>query len=200
MKRRALFVAAALLASFGVFTAARGAYIYAKAELAQLLIHRAWVAAMATGEPARPWPWADTYPVGRLGFPDRRVELFVLEGGSGRTLAFGPGHVAGTAEPGKHGNVGIAGHRDTHFRFLADLRKGDVLLLESPEGDLIDYVVSSLRIVDKSDGAILRDQGDDRLTLVTCYPFDAIQAGGPQRYVVTALRTTPVVDRTRKAE
>ena len=200
MKRRALFAAAAVFATLGIATAARGAYIYAKAELAQLLIHRAWVAAVATGEPARPWPWADTYPVGRLGFPDHRVELFVLEGGSGRTLAFGPGHVSGTAEPGKHGNVGIAGHRDTHFRFLAGLKKGDLLLLESREGDLIDYVVSSLEIVDKNDGSILRDRGDDRLTLVTCYPFDAIQPGGPQRYVVTALRADPAAAGTRRVE
>jgi len=200
MKRRALVAAAAVFATLGIATAARGAYIYAKAELAQLLIHRAWVAAMATGEPARPWPWADTYPVGRLGFPDHRVELFVLEGGSGRTLAFGPGHVSGTAEPGKHGNVGIAGHRDTHFRFLADLKKGDLLLLESREGDLIDYVVSSLEIVDKNDGSILRDHGDDRLTLVTCYPFDAIQPGGPQRYAVTALRADPAAAGTRRVE
>jgi sortase A len=191
MRSRKLVGLATVFAAFAVVNAAHAGYIYAKAHVAQVLIHRAWLISTEQGIPAKPWPWADTYPVGRLGFPERRVELFVLEGGSGRTLAFGPGHVSGTAEPGGHGNVAIAGHRDTHFRFLADLKMGDRLLLESRKGELIDYVVATLSVVDQSDAEVLRDHGDDRLTLVTCYPIDAVQPGGPQRYVVTALRSSP---------
>ena len=124
----------------------------------------------------------------RLGAPDHRIELIVLEGGSGRTLAFGPGHVTGTAIPGEHGNVVIGGHRDTHFRFLKDLKPGDLLLIEDRDRELIDYVVTETAVVDRERTDLLGDFGDDRLTLITCYPFDAIRPGGPERFVVTAVR------------
>ena len=167
---------------------ARGAYIHSKASLAQALIRRAWTKASKKGGAPKPWPWADTTPVARLGAPDHRIELVVLEGASGRTLAFGPGHVTGTAIPGEHGNVVIGGHRDTHFRFLEDLKRDDLLLIEDRDRELIDYVVTDTAVVDRDRADLLGDFGDDRLTLVTCYPFDAIRPGGPERYVVTAVR------------
>ncbi len=188
MNTKALRLTAVLLAMAGLAQAAQAGYIHAKAVLAQVLIRRAWVEARTGGGSPRPWPWADTTPVARLGVPERRVDLIVLEGGSGRTLAFGPGHVSGTARPGEHGNVVIGGHRDTHFRFLKDLSPGDLVLLQGANGEVIDYVVTSAEVVDHLQGDTQRDFGDDRLTLVTCYPFDAIRPGGPQRYVVTARR------------
>jgi sortase A len=98
--------------------------------------------------------------------------------------------------PGEHGNVVIGGHRDTHFRFLKDLKAGDRLLLEGRDRELIDYEVTSTEVVDRERGDLLRDFGDDRLTLITCYPFDAIRPGGPERYVVTALRCGPLSNMT----
>ena len=124
----------------------------------------------------------------RLGAPMHRVDMIVLDGGSGRTLAFGPGHVTGTARPGETGNVVIAGHRDTHFRFLRDLERGDTLLMEGRDRELHDYEVVKMDIVDHTRADLMSDFGDDRLTLITCYPFDAITPGGPLRYVVTAVR------------
>ena len=90
--------------------------------------------------------------------------------------------------PGAHGNVVIGGHRDTHFRFLKDLRSGDRLLMETANRDLVEYAVVSTEVVDHLRSDVLRDFGDDRLTLITCYPFDAIRPGGPERFVVTAVR------------
>ncbi len=188
MKRRALQIAAVALICWGVGQMARGAYIHSKASLAQALILRAWAQTSKKGGPPKPWPWADTTPVARLGAPRHRVNLIVLDGGSGRTLAFGPGHVTGTARPGETGNVVIAGHRDTHFRFLRDLDRGDTLLMEGRDGELHDYEVVKTDIVDHTRADLLGDFGDDRLTLITCYPFDAIAPGGPLRYVVTAVR------------
>jgi sortase A len=183
-----LRTAAVLVIAWGVTQMARGTYIHAKANLAQALIRRSWTKASKKGGAPPPWPWADTTPVARLGVPSQRIELVVLEGGSGRTLAFGPGHVTGTAMPGEHGNVVIGGHRDTHFRFLKDLKAGDRILVEDRDRELIDYAVVRTDVVDRERGDLLRDFGDDRLTLVTCYPFDAIRPGGPERYVVTAVR------------
>jgi sortase A len=189
MRRHLLRIAALAVICWGVTQMAHATYIHSKASLAQVLIRRAWNRTSKKGGSPKPWPWADTAPVARLGAPEYRIDLMVLEGGSGRTLAFGPGHVTGTALPGAHGNTVIGGHRDTHFRFLKDLKRGDLLLLESTGGDLTDYVVTATEVVDQQRSDVLRDFGDDRLTLITCYPFDAIQPGGPLRYVVTARRS-----------
>jgi hypothetical protein len=72
----------------------------------------------------KPWPWADTWPVARLRMQHPSVDLIVLAGAYGRTLAFGPGHVTSSALPGQEGTVMLTGHRDTHFRFLKDVQTG----------------------------------------------------------------------------
>jgi sortase A len=164
----------------------RAAWIEAKACLAQALVRRAWRETLSGNGEARPWPWADTRPVARLLVPGRSVETFVLAGASGRTLAFGPGHLDGTARPGEPGNAVISGHRDTHFAFLRHLARGDEVVVEGPDGRRRRYRVASARVVDRRDTRVVTDAGDTRLTLVTCYPFDAIRAGGPLRYVVVA--------------
>jgi sortase A len=185
--RRSLTLGAALvLAVAGAAFAGQGAWIYAKAQLAQLLIERAWQRALA-GEPApKPWPWADTWPVARLDVPAHRVSVFVLAGSSGRTLAFGPGHQQGTPLPGQRGNAVIGGHRDTHLGFLQELRPGDAIRVQRPDGVRVEYRVTQLDVLDKRDTWVALNDGERRLTLVTCWPFDAIQAGGAERYVVIA--------------
>ena len=170
---------------------ARVVWIAAKAGLAQQLIRRAWFASREGRSDARPWAWADTRPLARLRVPARGVDLFVLDGASGRTLAFGPGHVAGTALPGRPGNAVLGGHRDTHFAFQRELRPGDTILVERPDRRVLRYAVSGARVVDRGETGVTADRGDTRLTLVTCYPFDAIRPGGPLRYVVTALAQRP---------
>ena len=164
----------------------KGGWIYAKAELAQFLIADAWAQQHGGAGHSRPWPWADTWPVARLQVPELGVDQFVLEGASGRVLAFGPGHVSGTVFPGKAGNSVISGHRDTHFRWLKDLQSGDRILLEGFDGKRVSYRVRSARVVSEQDTWILGDQQETLLRLVTCYPFDAVMPGGAQRYVVTA--------------
>src|SRR4051812_40905646 len=123
MSANVLRVGAALLFALGAWHFSQGLYIHAKALLAQLLMHRAWQRALA-GEPrAKPWPWADTWPVARLTIAGQGVDVFVLAGANGRALAFGPGHVFGTPLPGEPGNSVIGGHRDTHLAFLRHLKR-----------------------------------------------------------------------------
>ena len=114
------------------------------------------------------------------------VELIVLEGESGRTLAFAPGHLSVSALPGEPGNSIIAGHRDTHFQFLQFMEKGESIVLEMPDGIHHRYQVTDIDVVDSRRGSILIDTDSPMLSLVTCYPFQAEFAGGPLRYVVTA--------------
>jgi sortase A len=181
----ATVVAAALLAA-GVWQLGQGAYIHAKARLAQALMGQAWARTLEGEREVKPWPWADTWPVARLVVPALDVDLFVLAGADGRTIAFGPGHVFGTPLPGEAGNSAIGGHRDTHLAFLRDLEVGAELVVERPDGARRRYRIDWTSILDKREVWVLKNEGPTRLTLITCYPFDALRAGGPLRYVATA--------------
>ena len=105
--RNLMFVTLMSLALWHLF---EGGYIHAKAWLAQHLIHNAWQESVSKTRAKKPWPGADTYPIARLTAQNGKVDLFVLSGTSGRTLAFGPGHMTGTAIPGSYGNVVLSGH------------------------------------------------------------------------------------------
>jgi sortase A len=160
-------------------------WIPVKAELAQRLLEHAWQKTRDGDSAAQPWPWADTRPVGVLEVPGHGIRQIFLEGSSGRNLAFGPTLLlAGSRNP--RGDVVLSGHRDTHFRFLQLLGIGDLLRLTTPAGKM-EFQVAFTEIIDSRTQQMTLDPGISRLTLVTCYPFDAATAGGPLRYVVTAL-------------
>ena len=175
MRGRTLLLAA--LTGAGLCLCGHAGYIYAKAMAAQVLIQRAWQESQETQRQVKPWSWADTWPVARLIVPCLDVDLYVLAGDNGSSLAFGPGRRFGT-------NM-ISAHRDTHFRFLKRLRPGDAILLQERSGPWHRYRVTATAVVNKS--VNLPRAGDpSTLILVTCYPFDAIVPGGPLRYVVYA--------------
>jgi sortase A len=180
----ALLVTAVLC--LGFWQLGTAAYIPAKAWVAQELLQGAWSRAESGEAKAVPWPWADTWPVARLQARGGEVDLIVLAGDTGRTLAFGPGHMSASALPGDPGNSVIAGHRDTHFSFLRHLVPGDSLRIERPDGRGHLFTVTGIDVVDARRARIVLDAETPTLTLVTCYPFDAATAGGPMRYVVTA--------------
>ena len=174
------------LALGGALCAADGAWIYVKAAAGQWLLERAWTRSAVDGTAAKPWPWADTHPIARLIVPAHGIDEIVLAGASGRTLAWGPGHYDGSALPGAEGNAVLSAHRDTHFRFLQRLVPGDGLEIETREGMRRHYRVRDVAVVDTHALRIPRDTAVATLTLVTCYPFDAVVPGGPLRYVVVA--------------
>lgn len=184
--RRLRHLLVAGLFALGGWQFAHGAWIQAKAWLAQVLIAKAWRYTLAGEAHAKPWPWADTWPVARMSVPSLGIERYVLEGADGAALAFGPGHLRGTALPGKRGNSVISGHRDTHLAFLRDLPVGAEIVVEARDGSRLRYVVRYTQVLDRRDVWIAKQEGPTRLTLVTCFPFDALRAGGPQRYVVWA--------------
>ncbi len=185
-----LAVVAVLLLAAG-WHIGQGIYIHAKAMRAQVLLERAWLRTGNGEKQAKPWPWADTWPVARLSVPGLNVSLIVLAGDSGRTLAFGPGHNFGSAIPGAKGNSLISGHRDTHFRFLRYLQPGDAVVIETPHGQRNTYRVETTAIIDAREAWLEPASRTSRLNLVTCYPFDTIVPGGNQRYLVTAVAVMP---------
>lgn len=175
-----------ILVTIGTWQFGHGAWIYLKAQLAQYLLQQAWSRTM-NGEPhVKPWPWADTWPVARLRVPYYGVDLIVLAGPSGRTLAFGPAIVNVGVEKELRGTIVISGHRDTHFQFVQKLRDGDELLIEQPGQPRRTYHVTETQVIDSRTTSLMSDPDVDQLVLVTCYPFEAIMPGGPLRYLVTA--------------
>ncbi len=170
----------------GTLSLAHGAWMPAKARLAQVLLDHAWHETLRSGDSAKPWPWADTWPVARLSVPAHKKSMVVLAGANGAALAFGPGHLMASAPPGALDNSVIAGHRDTHFAFLKALKPGDALQLQALDGVVHHYTVTDTQVVHETDTRVLQPSQSAILTLITCYPFDAVVPGGPLRYVVRA--------------
>ena len=185
MKAKLHMLVSATLLILCMWQWGQAGWIYAKAQLAQYLINKAWQTSLVNQQSQPPWDWADTWPVARLQAPDLNVDLAVLAGADGSALAFGPGHLAGTALPGAGASV-IGGHRDTHFSFLQDLQAGDRLRVQDQRGHWHLYRVTHLQVVDSSATPLLLDHHQEQITLVTCYPFKQLRTGGPWRYLVTA--------------
>jgi sortase A len=143
--------------------------------------------APATDSPtANPPAAAPTDPtlVGRIMIPRLNVKAVVQEGVDSKTLRRAVGHVPGTALPGQDGNVALAAHRDSFFRGLRDVKKNDLIQMETFDRNL-EYVVDSTEIVQPSDVRVLAPTRDRMLTLVTCYPFNYI-GHAPKRFIVRA--------------
>ena len=114
--------------------------------------------------------------------------MIVVEGISATTLRRVVGHISGTALQGHPGNVGISGHRDTYFRPLRNIRRNDTITLTTLLGEY-RYRVVSTQVVGPDDVAVLDPNGNEILTLVTCYPFYFVGAA-PNRFIVRAERIT----------
>ncbi|UFZ02821.1 class GN sortase [Bradyrhizobium ontarionense] len=173
------------IALVGIALFGHGALIHAKAIVAQVLLDRAFSQTIATGHPVKPWSWADTAPVARIEIKRLGVSTIALDGSSGQALAFGAGHVEGSAEPGQPGIAVYSAHRDTHFRFLRDVRIGDEIDVVRRDGKAFRYRADAAQVVRYDASGIDPVTQDSELVLSTCWPFDAL-IPGPERYVLHA--------------
>ena len=186
LKKRLFRNLALVLLLAGLSLTGKATYIHAKAELANYLLRSSWQKTMENGGKVKPWPWADTWPVARMIIPKHGIDLVVLEGASGNVLAFGPGHMTLSSLPGQPGNAIISGHRDTSFGFLEKVRIGDRITMQTKEGSMMPYKVVATRVIDAAVLDMTVETDIPLITLVTCYPFDAVVPGGPERYLVFA--------------
>ncbi|MBZ5634868.1 MAG: class D sortase [Acidobacteriia bacterium] len=124
--------------------------------------------------------------IGRIEVERLGVSVVLLEGTSSKTLRRAVGHIAGTGLPGQPGNMGIAGHRDTFFRPLRNIQPDDIITLTTLRG-AYRYRVVSAKVVSPDNVAVLDSDGDEILTLVTCYPFYFV-GSAPGRFIVRAER------------
>lgn len=179
-----------LLAAAGLILFGQGAYIHAKALLAQVLLERAFAETMASGRDTRPWSWADTWPVARIEIKRIGASAIALSGSSGQALAFGPGHVEFTADAGERGVAVYSAHRDTHFRFLKDVQIGDEIAVTRRDGRTFRYRADSHSVVRFDQSGIDPVSDSPELILSTCWPFDAVTPG-PDRYLLHATLIGP---------
>ncbi|MBK8595071.1 MAG: class D sortase [Holophagales bacterium] len=146
---------------------------------------------LSRSAPSRPASTPTVAPSGpavlaRIEIPRVGVSAIVRDGDDDATLAVAVGHVRGTARPGEPGNVVLAGHRDSFFRGLRKIRLDDRIWIRAP-GHHVEYRVDSTEVVGPGETRVLAGTADDRLTLVTCYPFGFI-GSAPKRFIVTASR------------
>jgi len=160
--------------------------IQAKAWVAPKLIEWAWQRTLDEHHPVKPWPWADTWPVAHLAVPAMDIERYVLAGTHGSSLPFGPGHMNGSALPGEPGSIIIAGHRDTHFGFLHEIRPGAMLQLTGMHGHRFNFKITGQEIMNARLHGISPLRAGSELILVTCQPTKGMPFRGPYRLVVTA--------------
>jgi sortase A len=131
-------------------------------------------------------PTVDAAPLAVLRIPRLKLAVPILEGIGAQVLDRGVGHIPETARPGEAGNIGIAGHRDSFFRGLKDVRAGDEIEV-ALRGARDRYVVERTWIVDPEDLSVLAPTAAPSMTLVTCYPFYYV-GSAPRRYIVRAVR------------
>jgi sortase A len=130
--------------------------------------------------------------IAKLTIPRLDADLYVVEGDDAADLRRAPGHLIGTAMPGQDGNCIIAGHRDTHFRVLKDIRKGDDIVLQTPTGQYL-YRVKRTEVISPRNTKVLQPTSDAELNLITCYPFYYI-GSAPKRFIVQAELAGAVVE------
>lgn len=184
---RALMIGAASSILLAVVMSGMSFYISAKALLAQQLLQHAWNTSIENGVGAKPWSWADVNTTARLSLPSTNTSFVVLSDASGEAMAFGPGLVAGNPLNAHTESLAIGGHRDTHLAFLEHMAIDTPIELQALDGTTYRYKLLDKQIVDSSKTSLAIATDTPGLVLITCYPFNAAQTGGPLRMVAQAV-------------
>jgi sortase A len=199
LERLLLAIAVVSLGYYGYVTAEASFYQAYETRELDAILRSGPAATTSTTVPtrARVDPPAGS-AIGRIDIPRLGVSAIVRAGSDARTLRLAVGHIPGTAWPGDAGNVGLAGHRDTFFRQLRNIRTDDVIRIATEEGTYA-YRVERTNIVNPTDVWVLDKTDHGVLTLVTCYPFSFI-GSAPQRFIVRArLEPAPAAPTTAAA-
>ena len=181
-----------LLIAVGAYFVFQGARIFFDSRRGQLTAKREFEHAPKPAPPSAKEPSTKRLPfqprlgetVAKLMIPRLGIQLYVVEGVDARELVRAPGHMPGTAMPGVTGNCVIAAHRDTHFRVLKNIRKGDDVILMTREGEYL-YRVKSTQIVSPKNLGPIQPTAGPVLNLITCYPFYYV-GNAPKRFIVEA--------------
>ena len=185
-RRRAIVQSCLRLAFYiflalGLLAAGYAGYVIADARTYQAIQLRKFAHEVPAVEPHFP---VIGEAAGEIQIPRLALRAVILQGDSPEVLRRGVGHLPNTPMPGERGNVGLAGHRDSFFRSLRQIRTGDLIILRTSKGEF-HYQVESTLIVSPENTEVLASSGRSELTLVTCFPFNFVGAA-PDRFIVRA--------------
>ena len=185
-KQRGYHFIEIILVCIGILFLLKAAYLPSKAYIGQKMLLNAWERTIETGESQKSWKWADFVPIAKLSIKHLGVTLVTLDRASGEALAWGPGLINHNTQIGVDGTAFIVGHRDSHMRFLKDLKIGENLTLELPNGVEQTYQAVRSDIVDSRTWKVPMDpMSTTSIALITCWPFDETNSG-PERYILYA--------------
>lgn len=184
--QRATLIAGVCLLAWPVFVAGQSAYAQWSGDLELAAAAQETIIIPKSVAPQAELRFSRGAVLGRFEIPRLHLSYVVLEGTDDRTLDKSIGHIEGTGQIGDSGNIGIAGHRNTHFRKLEWIRRGDEILLTSRSGQVYRYKVEWLRLFNPTDIQVLDPSQGPAVTLVTCFPFEYV-GSAPLRFIVRAL-------------
>lgn len=174
------------LLALAIFFLGSAFYIPVKAMLAQTMLENAWNRTLANKQAYKPWSWSDTYPTARLRAPAHGIDQIVVDGDQGNSLAFAPGIHPASEVSKRTGMIVISAHRDTHFHFLKDVQLGEILELQTSDGEITQYRIEDVQVVHADQSRIISPDDSKWLALVTCYPFNTVRSDPSLRFVVMA--------------
>jgi sortase A len=186
-RQNILCAACYLFAAFGIFSLGYAGFVFADSHHYQALEMKRFEQA---GRLAEPHFLVEGEVIGEIQVPRLGLSAMVVQGDSSKSLRHAVGHVANSALPGEQGNVALAGHRDTLFRPLRDIRVGDEIRFKTVKNDF-DYLVESIEIVAPNDTAVLDSTSGRVLTFITCFPFYYL-GPAPKRFIVHARQTEAI--------
>ena len=174
----------------GIVTLSYVGYVLLDTWLYQAEQARQFEQALKVANPARVEspgvPVSEGSSLGRIKISRLGLSAMIQEGVNEKTLRHAVGHIPDTPLPGQRGNVALAGHRDTSFRELRQIRQADEITLTTLSGTY-RYRVEATQVVAPEETQVLDATADDMLTLVTCYPFNFV-GSAPKRFIVRAQR------------
>ena len=186
MKRKLSILLLTILLLGGGYFFFEAIKIEIKAKVAQILLEKTWNKSLKIGQGLKPWKSFDGKLVFKLQIPEHNINQIVLEGNlSGQSLAFGPSFHTETYLPNSNKITAISSHRDSHGDYIKNLEIGDILKLQDLNDNWYTFEIEEFLIVNVNEGVSVNQE--NRLLLITCYPFDAILSGTPLRYIVSAI-------------
>jgi sortase A len=169
------------LLAFGILAMGYAGFVFADSHAYQALEMKKFKQAGLLSEPHI---LAEGDVIGEIQVPRLGLNAIVVQGDSAANLRRAVGHLSKSALPGEWGNVALAGHRDTFFRTLRDIRLGDEIKFKTRERSF-EYLVESIEVVAPTDIRVLKSSTGHDLTLLTCFPFHYV-GPAPNRFVVRA--------------
>lgn len=187
MKRRlSILLLVALLLTGGGYFSYQGLKIEIKAKVAQVLLQRAWHQTLKTGKKYQPWSSFDGVPIMRLTIIQHNINQIVLKGTSGQALSFGPSFHEESFLPQEEKVTIISSHRDSHGDYIKKLKLGEKIKLQDEKGNWHTYIINDFYTINVKKETFTIKTNEQRLLLVTCFPFNSLQSGTPFRYIVSA--------------